>query len=564
MISRNRSSIGRYFVLGAFFAIVLLCSATTAHAQLPTGTILGVIKDSSGAVVPGADVTVTRVDTGVSRTSKTEADGSYRFAALPVGTYEVQASAMGFETQNRKGLVLEVTQEAVVDFSLNVGLQSQSVTVTAAIPLVNTTSSSVGSTVTQQSVADLPLNGRNFTDLTLLQPGITQSHALGSGVSTGGMNGTEYSSNGATLHSNLILLDGAITNNAFGLNNSSINGTSLGVDGIKEYRVVTNTFSAEYGIAAGSQSTIVSKSGTNQFHGTAFEYLRNSALDARNYFDFSPLKGGTNPYPGHRLPPFQRNNFGGSVGGPIKKDKTFFFLVYEGLRQNWGQTIATNTLPLACFADLTNTLHAQVPTHINNSATNPYNRIVGGVPQVCAPGGPAALTVAPVMNGTVPGYVGPTDGVVGLFPQPTVPNPAKGQANFSFPFVEPSPENFGQARVDQVFSASDSLFGRFTRDDASAVAPAGQTSFNTASTFPGLVNNFSSTSMFITLSETHIITANLLNTARYSFSRTAYTIGPITFRPPREYTLPRSTPSPSQASRRLPARISGHTLREAV
>ena len=263
------------------FAILILISP--AFPQASTGTILGVVKDTTGGSVAGASVTVTNVDTGFTRTGPTEDDGSYRFPQLPVGNYSVQVMKDGFQTAERKGLKLEVTQEAAIDITLQLGSTGQTVTVTEEAPLVDTTSSTVGGLVTEDKVIDLPLNGRNFTDLSLLQAGVTQNTAQGNVF---GINGTFFSSNGATTRSNNYLLDGALMQYIFGLNNASIAGTTLGVDGIKEYRVVTSMFSADYGLTMGSQTVIVSKGGTNGFHGSAFEYIRNSAMDAhRNYFD---------------------------------------------------------------------------------------------------------------------------------------------------------------------------------------------------------------------------------------------------------------------------------------
>ena len=274
--------------------------------------------------MPEATLTARNVNTGQSRTTVSDRDGSYRFSALSVGSYEIQIEHPGFQSETRSGLTLVVGQEAVVNFVLQVGAMEQRVDVTADAPLVNTTSGSLGGLVDERKVADLPLNGRNYIDLTLLQPGVQQHKNFNP---TSVIRGSFLSSNGAPLRSNNYLLDGASMVNAYAAASASITGSTLGVEGIREYRVVTNSFSAEYGMTMGSQMMIVSKSGTNLFHGSLFEYLRNSALDARNFFDYK-----TNISP-QRLPPFKRNNFGGSFGGPIRKDSTFFHLVYEGVRE---------------------------------------------------------------------------------------------------------------------------------------------------------------------------------------------------------------------------------------
>ena len=208
---------------------------------------------------------------------------------------------------------------------MTVGSVSQEVSVTAEAPLVETTSGTLGGLVNEERVADLPLNGRNFTDLTLMQTGISVQYGPSQYKPPIVTTGILFSSNGAGIRSNFQSLDGANLVTGQGYNGASAVGTQLGVDGIREFIVVTNGLKAEYGMVMGSQTMIVTKSGTNQFHGTAFDYLRNSALDARNFFNPVPL-----------IPAFRRNNFGGAFGGPIKKDKTFFFVTYEGIRQSTG------------------------------------------------------------------------------------------------------------------------------------------------------------------------------------------------------------------------------------
>ena len=302
------------FVLAGILASALL--APLAMAQLPTGTILGVVKDASGAVIPGVAVTATNESTGITRMTISGEGGSYRFNALPVGNYALRAELDGFRAAVKTGLQLTIGQEAVIDFALEVGALTETVEVTAEAPLVNTTSGSLGSLVGEQTIADLPLNGRNYQDLALLQTGVVQNQE-GSGRTA---NGTQFSSNGAPVRSNLFMIDGTIMNDVHGYGGASTNDTALGVEGIREFKVVTNAFSAEYGMTMGSQITIVTKGGTNQIHGSLFEYIRNDAFDARNWTDI-PDKA-----------PLRQNNFGGSLGGPIQKDKLFYFGTYEGQR----------------------------------------------------------------------------------------------------------------------------------------------------------------------------------------------------------------------------------------
>src|SRR5712691_2287 len=324
---------------GGVIALLLMLGAIPALART-TGPILGVVQDTSGAVVPEANITILNAETGLSRPVATGVDGAYRAPALPVGRYTVRIEKTGFRTEVQQGLNVEVAQELVLNPTLQIGAVTQELVVSGEAPLVNTTSSALGSMVNEQKMSDLPLNGRNYVDLTLIQPGVARQAAPTTGG--GGSPGTWFSANGAPMRSNNFTLDGALMVNEQGASTASETGTTLGVDGIREYKVVTSAFSAEYGMMMGSHMILVSKNGTNQWHGDVFEYLRNSALDARNFFDYSASSGG------RRLPEFQRNNFGGSLGGPIKKDKTFFYGVYEGLRQNLGVTVLDNVLPAAC------------------------------------------------------------------------------------------------------------------------------------------------------------------------------------------------------------------------
>ncbi len=504
-----------WFEIGMFGVLVLLVAAPVL-AQLPTGTILGVVKDTSGGTVATANVTVTNVDTGVTRTGTTGDDGAYRFPALAVGNYQIQVMKDGFQTAQRKGVTLVVEQDAAIDFTLQVGSTGQTVTVTEEAPQVNTTSATNGGIIDDQQVADLPIYGRNIVDLTLLQAGVVESNVFSLVDALGPTNivGTTFSSSGANIHSNNYLLDGAILTSQLATNSASIIGTTLGVDGVKEYKVVSSLPSAEYGLVMGATSTEVSKGGSNQWHGDAFDYLRNSAMDARNFFDaldtlnfqgYGSDKSAV--FPDKRIPPFQRNNYGGAVGGPIKKDKTFFWAVYEGLSQNMGVTITTNTLPGACYDQTAGdaTFHQVTPTSYANAGCS-------GV----AAANQNHATMPFVTDTVFPGQTG-----VGLFPYPNTNINSVGTElagatfNYSFPYVQPSRENYGQIRLDQNFSASDSAFIRFTQDNANQVASGAYSQ----------VHDFESGSnKFVTVSENHIFSPTVLNTLRYSFQRTASNI----------------------------------------
>lgn len=467
----------RRFRTGGAVLLVLFLGVSLWAQVVPTGTISGVVKDPSGASIPKANVTVRSVESGVARTAVTGDDGAYRFPALPVGHYDVKVETTGFQTVTQTGLTLDVAQEAVVNFTLQVGTTVQQVTVTSEAPIIDTTSSSLGRLVDDTEIADLPLNGRNFVDLTLMQTGVTQF--ANNNFGTNGLFGVFYSANGAPLRSNMYTLDGAIMGTIQGASAASITGKSLGLDGIREYKVMTNTFSAEYGLNMGSQMTIVTKSGTNQLHGDVFEYLRNSAFDARNLFDDLSSLPPTVPGGGLRIAPFRRNQFGGSLGGPIKKEKTFFFSTYEGFREvyaNPPNVGITPTIPAAC--------HTPV---INGVQT-----VTSACDSTLAPGTPE--NVAPVMQP-----------ILALWPLPNQPGD-----QFTYLATERTREDYGQARIDHNFSSSDSAFVRYTLDDANESYPK---------IFPQFDFGLVERQQYATFSESHIFSGALLNSVRFSFSR---------------------------------------------
>jgi len=474
-------------------ALLVLTVVPAGFAQLPTGTILGVVKDSSGALVPGATVSIRSTETDLTRNVMTSDDGAFRVPALPVGHYTIKIEKTGFKTETQTGLSLEVGQDLVVNSSLQVGTSSQEVTVTAEAPMVNTTSGTLGGTVTEQKIEDLPLNGRNWVDLALMQPGITVHDNQRPGGSVSSIVGTWFVSGGATTRSNTYMLDGAMMVNVFGTSQASVGSETLGLDGIREYKVMTNNFSAEYGLVMGSQTTLVSKGGSNQWHGGAFEYLRNDVLDAANFFD-NPFTSG-----GRRLPPFKRNQFGASFGGPIRKDKTFFFAVFEGIQQIKGLTLIGTGLPAA-------------------------TQTVSGVTGTCrqATSNPCAVTTANptgIVNPIIVPFLGNIPGTSNPYfplPQASLPN-----NEYSYPFPQPVSEQYGQMRVDQTFGTKDTAFARYTIDRGTILIPPGTGTTPNPNTYDSLA----SLSEFFTVSDTHIFSSSLLSTARFSISRQVITSG---------------------------------------
>ena len=399
---------------------LLVClSAGIAWSQVTTGTISGTVKDTSGAALPGAMVVVSNDDTGITRTVESDASGSYTAAGLNLGKYRVTVTHEGFQTAVRSGLELTVGQEAIVDISLPVGTVTQTLEVNAEAPLVESTTASLGSLVDAREIRALPLNGRSYDQLALLQPGVSRT----SPGPTGGAafafgTGERFTVDGQRSVSNSFLLDGTNVNDQGNGTPGGAAGTNLGVDTILEFKIFTSSFKAEYGKASGSVISAVTRSGTNAFHGTVFEYIRNSDLDARNFFDLT-----------HSPASFRRNQFGGVLGGPIKKDKTFFFAGYEGLRQALGTTLS-----------------AIVPTALTRQGILPTGTVTVN---------PAIL---PFLN---------------LYPLPNGQNFGDGTGQYLSAPVVPTNEDNVMVRVDHQLNAKTSLFARYTfdTDSVNAVQP---------------------------------------------------------------------------------------------
>src|SRR2546428_1640580 len=309
-------------------AIVVLNALPTclvfAQTSAATATILGVVKDTTGALIPGVSITVKHTETGLTRTAISSETGDYNVPLLPVGAYEITTAMPGFKQEVRRGINLIVGQQAVINLTLEVGAAAETVTVTEEAPLVNTTLSSTSGLITEQQVKELPLNGRSFDQLLALNVGVANNTSnMGGGAYPG------FSVVGHRTESNRFLINGVdwIGGQAAAVFVTPTGASSqlLGVDAVREYNVLEHTYGAEYGKRAGGQVSIVTSSGTNDWHGSLFEYHRNSALDARDFFQ--PKKG-----------PFKRHQFGGTIGGPLMKDKLFVFGNYEGFQQRLGQS----------------------------------------------------------------------------------------------------------------------------------------------------------------------------------------------------------------------------------
>jgi hypothetical protein len=475
----------KHTLLTALILLAALC-CSPVFAQEGTAALNGQITDHDGLVVVGVKVEALNAATNISYLADTNKTGLYNFPTLPAGTYQVTATKDGFQREVRPGVELHVSDVISLNFSLQVGLVTQTMTVEGGAPLVETTSSEMGGLVNRKQIEDLPLNGRNYIDLSLLQAGVTNSLNSTGTNGFGGMTGTVYSSNGAPVISNNFLLDGTQITNQSDWGTASFAGTTLGLDGIQEFKVLTSTYDASYGMSMGSQMVMISKGGINQYHGDVFEYFRNSALNARNFFD------------GPKIPQLEKNNFGGSFGGPIRKDKTFFYAVYEGLQENLGFT-ANNLVPAAGC-------HGAAGTVITEAACPTLGLAPGGFVTI------ANANIAAMLS--------------------LYPNRNNGDNSYLFGPATKVGVNYGQIRFDWSFSTSDSFFARYTIDSADINSANNQgIPISSGTAFPEFRGGGNDLDQFITLSETHAFSPNMSNTARLAFSRTNFGSFPINVGP---------------------------------
>ena len=462
------------FASVAAFACTLIAGA---HAQT-SSSLSGRVTDTTGAAVAGAKVTVLNVNTDARRVVEADSDGRYQAFSLPVGDYRITVEKRGFAREVRTGLSLVVNQDAEADVRLRVGGVSQQVTVQADASPLSLGASNISGLVGERAVKDLPLNGRSYDQLLTLNPGVvnfTSQKTGGVGVSNSTV-GNNFAVSGNRPQQNIFLLNGIEFTGAAEVNMQP-GGTSqelLGAEAVREFNVLRDSYSAQYGKRPGAQVLIVTQGGTNQLHGSAYEYLRNNVLDAPNYFD----KGSA--------PPFQRNQFGGSLGGPIYRGKSFLFGNYEGLRQHLHQT------GIALVPDA-NARMGLLPC-----------KLVAPAPDPCPASGLVNVGVAPAV---LP--------LLKLWPTPTPGAPDFGgiaQA-FNSP-LQVIRDDFGTARFDQVFSQRDRFTAVYTVDDSNDVTP---TSTNLYSTDVETLRE-----QVASLEETHVFSPSLLNVARGGYSRAAY------------------------------------------
>jgi Carboxypeptidase regulatory-like domain len=506
----NTRFAARRFVASLFVSLVgLLLCASLAHAQAVAGNISGTVTDASGAAIVGAQVVVTNTGTGVALTTTSNDQGRYNAPDLVVGSYQVSASKSGFQKVVQANITLTVGSQLVVNLSLPVGRVQETVTVESNVSQVETQSTAISSLVSTTQMEDLPLNGRNFEQLISVAPGVTPA---GNGTTTLYGVGPSFSIAGARTEGEDFLLDNSNMADFWDHQaGSQVLGTSLGVEGIQEFSLLTNTYSAQFG-GNGSVMNAVSKSGTNALHGSAYEYLRNSALDSRSYFDLLLGAGGVyNPY----KPAFRRNQFGGSLGGPITKNKLFFFVNYEGFRQALGQTAANIGLPepyvamgeLPCSVQSpANASCPAAPSGPPGSATNP----ILSIPEAIGSGATGQTAAA----------ASAITGIMSLYNRVTPPAGVPDQGGYYFTTIgatETSSENYGLGRIDYTLSSNDNIFGRYVIDQAYNLSPL--TGFFGAA-LPYWPEVDKSRNQFLTVEERHIFSANVVNNAQFTFVRT--------------------------------------------
>jgi hypothetical protein len=461
----------------------LLLLAGTCFGQNIRGTILGTVRDPSSAVIKGAKVTVRHVATGLVREETTNDAGEYLFAQLPVGQYDMTVEQAGFKKVDRPGILLQVDERQRVDIDMTVGAVTETLSVEAVAPVIQTDSATVGNVVDNKKVTELPLNGRNFLQLNLLVPGANQGVKGSQNQTQGG----SITVNGAREQANNFLLDG-IDNNDLAINQYSV---AISTEAIQEFKVQGSTYSAEFGRSGGAQINIATKSGTNQFHGVLYEYLRNADLDAKNFFD--------RPGP---IPSFKRNQYGTSVGGPVIKDKTFFFFNWESTRVRQAitrvATVPTTAMKSGDFSALLPSTVIYDPSSLQT---------VNG-----------QLVRTPFQGNIIPSTKFDKVGqaLLNLYPNP---NTSVGAGSGLFTSSPGKSDDFNQytGRVDHRFSQNDNFFARYSfikEDRFDTFDP-----FCSLTNVPGWGCNTLNGGQNLTVSHIHLFGANKVNELRLGFNR---------------------------------------------
>jgi Carboxypeptidase regulatory-like domain/TonB-dependent Receptor Plug Domain/TonB dependent receptor len=441
-----------WLLLGVALAAVCLRAQDAAELS-------GIVTDPQKAVVPDVNVTVTRIDTSTERKTLTNSAGIYIVPGLQPGKYEIQFRKNGFQTLVRSDVELHVGDRVQLNFELKVGATTQSLTVAVGNEMIDTTTSDLGAVIDSRTIRELPLNGRSWTDLATLQPGVVGIETQAAYSSAGDRGnrgfGSQISISGGRVRENSYRIDGVSVNDYSNGGPGSVLGGTLGVDAIEEFSVLTANAPAEYGRTSAGVISAITRSGTNELHGTAYEFFRNSALDARNYFD----SGST--------PPFKRNQFGAAVGGPLWKNHTFFFADYEGNRQSTGITNIA-TVPSASAR----------AGHLSTGDVN------------VDPSAQKYLTFWPMPNG--PLLAGGNTGI------------------YSFTGQQVVNESFATGRLDHKFTDRDSLFGTFAYDN---------TPYRSPDNLGAVLLGDRTKRRTVAAQETHVFSASILNSLRFGLNR---------------------------------------------
>lgn len=503
----------RRVILGVFCCSLLFVATSNVFGQA-TGSLTGTVEDRTGAVVPGASVTATSQGTGIARETKTDDSGRFLLPLLPIGVYTLRVSAPSFQPVEQKDLNLQVDESREVNFTLALAAVQQTMEVSASAVAVETSNASLGQVITSQQVAELPLNGRNFVQLATLTPGTVQetnpnSFFNGGGSSEVGIRGSfSLSVGGSRPNSTDWLLDG-VDNNEL-----TAGGIAIvpDIDALQEFKVLTYTYSTEYGTRGGPTVLLTTKSGTNQFHGSLFEFLRNTSLDARDFF--APNRG-----------EFKQNQFGGSLGGPIRKDKTFFFFDYQGKRTLQGITYLGTVPTLAerngdfseAFTGI-GQLYNPYSTRTDisgNIIRDPFMCDAGGNPLPTNPDGTQAAGTA--CNKIPQSLINPiAQQMANFYPPPNISGTLVN--DYSNVPVKQFKEGETDLRLDHNISSKDSLYARFSYDQATEFLPGGSPGYAEAGAFAS-TQSLTDHGRNAALSETHIFSPNTINKATFGFNR---------------------------------------------
>ena len=417
----------------AVLALVLIASFTSVlRAQTQLATVFGTVTDPSGAVIPGAQITIANQSTGWKRDTVTDTAGEYHLAGLPTGHYSLRIEKAGFQSQVREGVELTSAAEVMINAKLAIGDLAQQTTVSANVAAIDTTTSTIKGLLPQQSLEELPLDNRDLFSAVTLEPGVVPNPSSAPSFLSNGKSG-QVAINGIRSNMTNVLIDGMdATDPVWGYSPAGASGFFLGLNELSEVRVLTQTFNAEYGGHGGAVIEMITKSGSNQFHGSLWELYRDASLDAKNYFDL-----GTSP-----IPPFVRNQFGAGIGGPLARNRTFFFANYEGFREVEAST-AIATVP-----------DALAHQGLLPSAGNP-----SGCSQA-VPSGCVAIPINPL-----------TQQFLNLLPFSNGPDNGDGTGELITANKGNTREDHGMVRIDHNFSSTHSLFARYTIDDSSALVP---------------------------------------------------------------------------------------------